>query len=193
MFGGETLLHVTTALDKLRANFRLTPFKSIDMKLESRHPGVILLDKKRYCKDNGEKGIKFTGVSAARRNALGLCREACTTVAKAILHQRSLESATLGIACFLDDVSTRALKSSLTLTDVSMIARRNGLKCRLYTRVNGKEVRVPLGEDSKLTEPYDIEHVIKLVRDEVMRFTVPCGLESLLDLCSRSPNFSDWV
>ncbi|KAK1838754.1 DNA polymerase pol2 [Colletotrichum chrysophilum] len=62
---------VAEALSSLLKEFEDTPLQGMTMEMETYHPRVILLDKKRYCKMNEDGTKKYTGVFAARRKHCG--------------------------------------------------------------------------------------------------------------------------
>lgn len=180
---------VQDALDALSDTFASTPLAKMSMEPESYHPGVILFDKKRYCKLNVDGTIKYTGVSAARRNAPGMVKETCVAVCSSILKQPTLEHVFDSISIHLETSMRHLLTSNVSVQDVASIKSRDGVKCYGYIRSDGSEARVPLWNGHVDATDVDIREILKMIKRESDRITMPCGLGDTYEVTRRSMRF----
>lgn len=182
---------VQEALAGLKAEFASTPLSSMSMEMESYHPGVILLDKKRYCKQSVDGGIKYTGVSAARRNVAGLVKETCMRVAESILNHTTRREQLDAISRHLETVMKQVLEGRVSVKDVSSIASRDGVKCYAYKSSSGVVVRRQLGESHHDASDVCTKEILNSVKEECNRLTIPCYLGDTLSICMESDRFLD--
>lgn len=181
---------VNRALRQLMAEFHDTPLRGMKMELESYHRGVILLDKKRYCKTGVNDRVYYTGVAAARRNVAGLVKDTCRAVAEAILLSSSRQECINLISHHLEAVMRHVLSGQITVRDVSSVQNRDGVKCYAYTSASGKEVRRQLWESHLGARDVMRSEILKKVREECNRLTVPCGLGDTMKVTLASTLFT---
>lgn len=163
------------------------------MEMESYHPGGILLDKKRYCKLNEDGTMKYTSVSAARRNTAGLVHEMCVSVWISILSHPTVELQLNSISRHLGVMLTKVMNGNVTVKDVSSIASRDSIGCYAYESTIGRTVRSALWELHLDTSDVVAKEVLKSIREECDRITVSCGLSGTSDICLRSTRFVDYL
>lgn len=182
---------VNAALANLKAEFASTPLGDMSMEIESYHPGVILLDKKRYCKLGSDGSIRFTGVSAARRNVAGLVKQTCVKVASSIILLDSAAAGTSAISRNLEVVLAHVMSGKVTVKDVSSIASHDRLKCYSYRSVDGQDRRRQLWKSHLGASDVSACEILENVRSECNRLTVPCGLGDTMKICRRAERFID--
>ena len=177
--------HVNYALKTLKNKFQGTPFRSMNMCLESIHPRVLLLEKKKYCKLNTDLTVEYKGISIVRRDTLGICKKVCDTICKALL-LLPLTDANTTIARLINDVVCMAIQNEFTHSDVSKVMKRNQKRCYVYMGSDGEEKVAPIEMSVNTVSDYDKTYVLNALRSEILRFTLPCGLGTLSDIITAS-------
>ncbi|OBR02031.1 DNA polymerase pol2 [Colletotrichum higginsianum IMI 349063] len=157
---------VASALERLKQEFEDTPLRGMTMEMDSYHPGIILLDKKRYCKLNLDGRIRYTGVSAARSNVAGLVKDKCMRVAESILKSTSRNEQVDSISRHLETTMRHVMSGRVTVKDVSSIASRDGVKCYAYSSASGETVRRALWESHLDASDVRAPEVLENVREE---------------------------
>jgi len=186
LYNGDTKKHALRCLAVLHSELEKTPFPSMRMQLESLHPNVILAEKKMYCKKNADGSIDFKGMSVARRDAIGICKDACRAVSSFIMDSETAETANNLISRYICDVVLAASAMSLTPRDVSMVKKRDQKRCYVYTKKDGTDMFVPVGLSVNSVYDYSVTRVLEKFRSEVLRLTIPCGFGSLHDIVTSS-------
>lgn len=182
---------VASALERLKQEFEDTPLRGMTIEMKSYHPGIILLDKKRYCKLNLNRRIRYTGVSAARSNVAGLVKDTCMRVAESILKSTSRNEQVDSISRHLETTMRHVMSGRVTVKDVSSIASRDGVKSYAYLSASGETVRRALWESHLDASDVRAPEVLENIREESDRLTDPCGLGNTYQICMRSTRFLD--
>lgn len=186
IYGGDVGAHASKCLDELHKELRSTPFSSMHMQFESFHPNVILVEKKMYCKKDTNGTIDFKGMSVARRDAIGICKNACKTVSSLIMESETEEVANNLISKYICNVVSAASTMSLRPRDVSMVKKRDQKRCYMYTKQDGTDVFIPIGLSNDSVYDYSVTRVLEKFRSEILRLTIPCGFGSLHDVVTSS-------
>lgn len=186
VYGGNVRTHALECLDMLNDELRDTPFVSMRMMLESFHTDMILVEKKMYCKRNVDGSVDFKGMSVARRDAIGICKDACRTVSSLIMESETRTIANNLISEYICSIVSAASTMSLTPQDVSMIKKRDQKRCYVYTKHDGTDSFVPVDMSINYVRDYSVIKVLEKFRSEVLRLTIPCGFGSLRDVVTTS-------
>lgn len=182
----EVTARVDRGLRLLHHRLSSTPFKSLRMNVESYHPGLLLIEKKRYCKLNEDKTITYKGMCVVRRDVIGICKEACVVCCELLLKSPTLASASETISLYISQLVMRHVAGSLKFGDVSKVAKRNQRKCYIYLDSSGREQVIPVDFASSATLDYNVKYVFSAISAEILRVTVPCGLGCVSDIMLRS-------
>lgn len=186
LFNGSVVNHASYILVKLREKLQETPFCNMNMELEKHHKRMILLEKKKYCYISNENSIEYKGMSAVRRDTLGICKIACKRVSRILLTSNSYNEANNEIAQYVCEVVCLCLSKKLSPSDVSLVKKRNQKRCYVYVNSNGKEQDIPIDMSVNVVTDFSIEYVLTAFRQEILRIVAPCGFGSLSDIINRS-------
>ena len=188
-FDCDVIKHTSYALNQVSVALSKTPFTSMTMALESYHPAMLFVDKKMYCKMNADGSVGYKGVSAARRDAIGLRKLACTSVSRTLMTCHDITQARDSIAALISDVCNRALSNRLTANEVSMVKKRDQKRCYVYKRCDGEDEYQPIDTGHAHITDFSVPHVLFTFSAEVNRFTIACGLGTVYDVMHKSTIF----
>jgi DNA polymerase elongation subunit (family B) len=188
-YDGDVTAHAMYCLDILHARLGATPFTGMKMALESVHDGILLVDKKHYCKTDGSGNVSYKGLSVVRRDKLGLSKMGCRAACEALLLSPDLNIGANNIARFICATVERAIKGTLTAAEVSKVAKRDQKRCYIYIDKSGNECAIPIDMAANHVPDYDVGHVLKSLKSEIERICVPCGMGTVYDIVMRSSVF----
>lgn len=189
MYDGDVVAHATACLDILHGRLAVTPFTGMKMALESTHDGILLVDKKHYCKTDGSGNISYKGLSVVRRDKLGLSKTGCRAACEALLLSPNTTVGMNNIAKFICDTVRRTMAGTLTAAEVSKVAKRDQKRCYIYIDKSGNECAVPIDMAANHVPDYDVAYVLKSLKSEIERISVPCGMGTVYDIVMRSSVF----
>lgn len=180
---------VMSALRVLGDRLKETPLINMKMELESYYPRMILIEKKKYCCLTEEGNVIYKGVSVVRRDALGICKDACITISRNILFSRSTTETNELIAQYIHRIVDKCISGMLSHSDVSRVKKVNQRKCYVYMGKDKEQKTVPIDLSSNLVHDFDITYVLQSLKNEIHRITAPCGFGSTSDIVLRSKLF----
>lgn len=188
-YGGDVKKHAQFCIDKFKAYFNSTPLYEMNMSIESYHKRVLLLEKKKYCTTKSDGTVSYKGMSIVRRDTLGICKKACNITTNAVLYSESMQEANDIIAQFINSTIIDVINNKLTADDVSKVAKRNQKRSYVYKGSDGEEKSTPVDMSSNKVTNYDVSYVLDMLRKEILRVSVPCGLGTIHDILERSNIF----
>lgn len=184
--GSDSKAHAVFTLGKLKERLQETPFQSMNMELEEFRKRMILLEKKKYCYVSEDGSVQYKGMSIVRRDALGVCKNACSSISEILLSSSTFSDSNNRIARYLCSIVTLCISRKLSPSDVSMVKKRNQKRCYVYTHNDGEERTIPIDMSTNVVTDFNIWKVVSAFRQEVLRIVVPCGFGSLSDIMERS-------
>ncbi|KAL3440025.1 DNA/RNA polymerase [Aspergillus insuetus] len=189
-YGGDLRLHCNAALRVLKNILMFTPFRDMDMCLEDVHERVLLLEKKNYAYMSRSGDARYKGISAARKDALGICRKVSKCTVDMILNGGVSTDTKSAIALMYATALDSCALGSLALADVSKVIRSEGGNCYSYIDFNGnkKDVRVEDASPDSIVR-YSKSEVATRITREITRYTSAAGLGGATDIMWWCPVF----
>lgn len=179
-FGGNVDLHVTTALDIFHKIIGFTPIRSMRMSREAKYPAMLLVDKKHYAYVDTHGKIMTKGLSTARKDRIGICREMTSAAAELILKGGD-QAVSRSTMCKLVDYCTNSIYGgTLDMYMVGKEVRFEGNTCYRITGSGGIVVNIPVARaDLTSRVPYDRDQVYKSFESDMNRICIPAGYGSV--------------
>lgn len=189
-YGGSLKDHCNAALKVLRGVLAHTPFAAMDMALEGLHKRMLLLEKKNYAYMASNNGIRYKGISVARKDALGICRKVSKCTVDMILNGGNTPDTRAAVALMLSTALDSCALGSLTLSDVSKVVRGEGGNCYRYIDFNGNAIDLKIEDESPNSYvEYSRSDIAGRIAREVTRYTSAGGLGRAHDIVWSCPVF----
>lgn len=190
-FDGNTRQHVEAALKVFHNTIKYTPFPNMKMEIEEEFKSIILVDKKHYAYADSQSRIRSKGLSATRKDRLGVCRDMSTLLAERILlkgtTEEGLDLVRQEMADAFNIILSAARAGVLDMRSISKEVRYEGNSCYRYTSITGDEVNIPVARSGKrVFIDYDSDKVIKSLEDDLDRICIPAGLGTVKQLIGMS-------
>lgn len=173
------------ALHALDGVLRTTPFSTSRMELESYHPSILLIDKKRYCKLDEDGSIVYKGLSVVRRDVIGLAKQACVVSCESVLRLGASHEASSVICRLVSDTVAKHYSVGLSFAEIAKVAKRDQRRCYIYTNSRGKETCVPVDMAGDIIPDYSAQVAFTALLKEVSKIAVIAGLGELHDIMVR--------
>lgn len=187
-YGGSLKDHCNAALHVLKGVLKHTPFPSMDMCLEGLHRRMLLLEKKNYAFMSANGGIRYKGISVARKDALGICRKVSKCTVDMILHGGNTDATKKAIALLCSTALDSCTMGNLSLADVSKVVRGEGGNCYRYIDFNNNAIDVKLEDASPDSAvEYSRAVIAEKVSKEITRYTSAGGLGKVYDIIWSCP------
>jgi DNA polymerase elongation subunit (family B) len=187
-----------SALDILHTIFSHTPFKSMRLEapLEDSMPSVLLLRKKNYCFLDSKGGLTSKGMSASRKDRLGVCRVLSPLVLKRILEDAPAKDRMRTVGAMISMALDKVLSQQAPLELVSREVRSQGQRCLVVKTKDGDILSIPCeGAPTYCPVPFSTACVCKTIHDELdrpLRLAGLGGMSSVLNTVQTLDRYLDF-
>lgn len=177
--------NVDKALRTLHDELNSTTLHRMRMEIEGTFSGGLLLGKKMYVLLRHDGTRKNVGISLIRSDVPPLCKVVADKTLQLVFHSDA-KSSQEELAKYMERVILLVVSRNLTLEEVSLHVKRNGEKGYEYQHVTGETRFIPevrARPDDIVS--YDVDHLIKLVRSHVERYSIVGGLGTMSDIMNQ--------
>ena len=179
---GNVEYHRTVCIQVLHHILSYTPFHMMRLEPEPVHRRMLTLEKKMYATMSESGAIMYKGISAVRKDTIGVCREVCKAVVSSILRRPTEPEACRDIALIICPVLDASALGLLRLRDVCSTVRSGGRTVYAYPGIEGDNKELPVeGTDTSAIVRYNRARVSKAVVAEASRYTRAAGYGGLHD------------